>query len=283
MESEMIEFPVIIDESNEVITLFLDKETAAKANQDEQFLRRIINQYKQNADGLKDALPSSAVTETITEEPRTNESKSKCFVWPDAAVLLLIEQYRGKEHEFNTGIKRHNVIWGDIATEMKEADKKYEVTGLQCSTKFAGLRRTYKNIYEQNKKSGNSHSSWGFYSVMDSLIGEKAYIKPLAEASSEGPTPQLISMNHLYQDHLLCLFWRTYEVRLKKDEVESILENYISDIKHERESMINQRDEERKKREEKREEKYEERRKSVKKCIVIIWKYKNHYLPSCRL
>ncbi|XP_071576315.1 uncharacterized protein [Temnothorax nylanderi] len=265
MESEMIEFPVIIDESNEVITLFLDKETAAKANQDEQFLRRIINQYKQNADGLKDALPSSAVTETITEEPRTNESKSKCFVWPDAAVLLLIEQYRGKEHEFNTGIKRHNVIWGDIATEMKEANKKYEVTGLQCSTKFAGLRRTYKNIYEQNKKSGNSHSSWGFYSVMDSLIGEKAYIKPLAEASSEGPTPPINIDEPSISGSSPLLVLEDLRSAPKKRRVESILENYISDIKHERESMINQRDEERKKREEKREEKYEERKKEREK------------------
>lgn len=94
-----------------------------------------------------------------------DESNLKCFVCPDAAVLLLIELYREKQHEFNTGTKRHNVIWGDIAAQMKEADKKYAVTGLQCSTKFSGLRRTYKNIYEQNKKSGNSHSSWAFYSV----------------------------------------------------------------------------------------------------------------------
>lgn len=32
-ESELIEFPVIIDESNELLTLFLSKENAAKANQ----------------------------------------------------------------------------------------------------------------------------------------------------------------------------------------------------------------------------------------------------------
>lgn len=85
-------------------------------------------------------------------------------MWPDAAVFLLIELYREKESEFNTG-KRHNVIWAEIAVQMKENNEKYAITGLQCSTKFAGLRRTYKNIYEQNKKSGNSHSSWAFYSV----------------------------------------------------------------------------------------------------------------------
>lgn len=86
----------------------------------------------------------------------------KSFVWPDAAVFLLIELYRERQHEFNSGTKKHNVIWKDIAAEMKD---KYPVTGLQCSTKLAGLRRTYKNIHDQNKKSGNSHNAWAFYSV----------------------------------------------------------------------------------------------------------------------
>jgi len=73
MEKELIEFPVIIDDTNEVLTLFLNKETAARANQgieintiniftkrercyynlesnftDEEFLRSIINKYQQN-------------------------------------------------------------------------------------------------------------------------------------------------------------------------------------------------------------------------------------------
>lgn len=86
-------------------------------------------------------------------------------MWPDAAVSLLIELYREKEHEFNNGMKRHNVIWADIAAQMRQTNEKYTVSGLQCSTKFSGLKRTYKNILEQNKKSGNSHNSWAFYSV----------------------------------------------------------------------------------------------------------------------
>ncbi|XP_011866064.1 PREDICTED: zinc finger protein with KRAB and SCAN domains 2-like [Vollenhovia emeryi] len=148
-------------------------------------------------------------------------------------------------------MKRHNAIWGEIATQMKEADKKYIVTGLQCSTKFAGLKRTYKNIYEQNKKSGNSHSSWAFYSVMDSLIGEKAYIKPPAEASSEGPAPPKAeepftsgSSSPLSSENL--------RSAPKKRRVESILENYIDEMKHEKENLKHQRDEERKTREEER-------------------------------
>ncbi|CAL1687630.1 unnamed protein product [Lasius platythorax] len=234
-------------------------------------------------DGLKDALPSSVIETNTEEEPRINESNLKCFVCPDAAVLLLIELYREKQHEFNTGTKRHNVIWGDIAAQMKEADKKYAVTGLQCSTKFSGLRRTFKNIYEQNKKSGNSHSSWAFYSVMDSLIGEKAYIKPPAEASSEGPAPSILVKPSTSGSLSPLLFSEDLRSASKKRQVENILEKYIDDIKHERESIQKERDEERKKREKKEKQNMKKRRKSVKKCIMIIWKYKNHYLPSCRL
>jgi len=86
-------------------------------------------------------------------------------VWPDAAVFLLIELYRERQHDFNTGTRKHNAIWEDIAAQMQETDIRYTVTGLQCSTKLFGLKRTYKNIRDQNKKSGNSHSSWAFYSV----------------------------------------------------------------------------------------------------------------------
>lgn len=75
----------------------------------------------------------------------------------DAAVFLLIDLYREREHEFN-GPKR-NIIWAEIAAQIKETDTKYNVTGLQCSIKFAGLKRTYKNIHEQNKKSGNTRNS----------------------------------------------------------------------------------------------------------------------------
>jgi len=46
----------------------------------------------------------------------------------------------------------------------------------------------------------------------------------------------------------------------KKRGVENILENYISDIRHERESVKQQRDEERKIAEDKREAKYKEKK-----------------------
>ncbi|XP_029172175.1 uncharacterized protein LOC114941365, partial [Nylanderia fulva] len=242
----LVKVPVI-DENNEVFTLILDQKTAAKANQDPQFLQDIFIKWKENKcnteglnNGNKDVLCVPEIN--TTEEP--DESNSKSFVWPDAAVLLLVELYREREQEFNTGMKRHNIIWGEIAAQIKETDKKYIVTGLQCSTKFAGLKRTYKNIYEQNKKSGNSHSSWAFYSVMDSLLGEKAYIQPPAEASSEGPSQPILSTSGSLSP---ASFSEDLRSAPKKRRVENILENYIDNIKQERETTKKERDEERKK------------------------------------
>lgn len=91
--------------------------------------------------------------------------KSKAFIWPDKAILLLLELYREREEDFSNGIKRANKIWTEIAIEMKKANPKYEVTSQQCTTKLAGLKRTYKNIIDQNKKSGNHRNSWEFFSV----------------------------------------------------------------------------------------------------------------------
>jgi len=54
---------------------------------------------------------------------------------------------------------------------MKEnSNGKYSVTGLQCSVKMSGLKRTFKNIRDQNKKSGNCRNTWAFYSVNLFLI-----------------------------------------------------------------------------------------------------------------
>jgi len=94
----------------------------------------------------------------------------KSFSWPENAVLLLLELYREREEEFLLGFKRHNVLWKEIAVAMKETNEKYNLTGQQCSNKLAGLKRTYKNINDQNKRSGNCQSSWPFLSVIICFI-----------------------------------------------------------------------------------------------------------------
>ncbi|KYQ50807.1 hypothetical protein ALC60_10099 [Trachymyrmex zeteki] len=100
----------------------------------------------------------------------------KIFVWPDKAVLLLLELYREREEDFSSGMKRSNKIWAEIAISMKDANSSYAVTGQQCASKMSGLKRTYKNITDQNKKSGNHRSSWAFFSVRI-LLYKQTYCK----------------------------------------------------------------------------------------------------------
>jgi len=54
-------------------------------------------------------------------------------------------------------------IWSLIAAEMKKHG--HNVTGPQCLSKFSGLKRTYKAIKDNNKKSGSRIRIWPYFSV----------------------------------------------------------------------------------------------------------------------
>lgn len=71
--------------------------------------------------------------------------------------------YREKEEEFSNSFKRNNKIWAEIAAEMNKVNPTYKITVQQCTSKMFGLKRTYKNIVDMNKKSGNNRNSWAFF------------------------------------------------------------------------------------------------------------------------
>ncbi|XP_072750743.1 uncharacterized protein [Anoplolepis gracilipes] len=165
-------------------------------------------------------------------------NKKEFFTWPDKAILLLLDIYRNKESEF-AGLKRHNKIWNEISNEMKEAN--YNVTGTQCQNKMSGLKRTYKNITDSNKKSGNHSSSWAFYSTMDSIFGEKAWVDPVSLAGSDNP-PSPGSFSEKLSSTLsekstadrIGSTMAADELKPKKRRVKSILESFITEIKEEK-------------------------------------------------
>ncbi|CAG9772459.1 unnamed protein product [Ceutorhynchus assimilis] len=111
----------------------------------------------------------------------SQSSKDEPFIWSERAVLLLLEQYECHVEEFKKNL-RHERIWSSIAAQLIE--KGHLVNGRQCSIKWSGLKRTYKNIKDQKDRSGASAVSWPFYSAMTTLLGDKAYMKPVALASS---------------------------------------------------------------------------------------------------
>lgn len=174
-------------------------------------------------------------------EEKEKDDGKETFTWPEKAVLLLLELYREREHEFTTGLKCHNKLWSEIVCELKNSN--YNVSAVQVQNKMSGLKRTYKKIKDFNVKSGNHNSSWTYYSVMDSLFDEKSWVSPPATASSDGPSAlnELVAVASLSSSTCNSFSSTDFEIqdnsssKLKKRKVKVILESFISDLKNDRE------------------------------------------------
>ncbi|XP_011697019.1 PREDICTED: uncharacterized protein LOC105455412 [Wasmannia auropunctata] len=273
-EEELHEFPVIVEETNDVETL-LSKDELNKITKDPNLLKTLVTKELNNTSRVP---AETSETSNYCEENENNEnsagSSTKEFLWPDAAVYLLLELYRERETDFTTGMKRHYVIWSEIASKMIEhSNGKYNITGQQCSAKLSGLKRTYiENIVDQNKKSGNCRNSWAFFSVIDSILGKKAYITPPAIASSEGPAESTSSTSSSTESIIDSPLSSNPQ---KKRRVETVLESFIKDIKEEREEARIKREIERQefnRLKEERYEKHKEEREQMHKEKIEIQK-----------
>lgn len=83
--------------------------------------------------------------------------------WSHEAILLLLETYRQREHAMYSGKISHKKAWKEIAEILN--NKGYVVTAKQCTTRVNTMKRTYKNIKDYNKKSGNNKRTWKYYNV----------------------------------------------------------------------------------------------------------------------
>lgn len=179
------------------------------------------------------------------DEENHKDDEKETFIWPEKAIMLFLELYREREHEFTTGLKRHNKLWSEIASELKNSN--YNVSAVQVQNKMSSLKRTYKKIKDFNAKSGNHNSSWAYYSVMDSLYGDKSWISPPAVASSDGPIASSALASSSSSSK--CSFSSQFSMdnfesqdiisssKSKKRKVEVILDSFISDLKSNRDQM----------------------------------------------
>lgn len=83
---------------------------------------------------------------------------------------------------FSIGKISQKRVWESISGVL--CSHGYDVTGPQCQSKFNGMKRTFKSIKDHNSKSGNNPRSWPYTEVMESLLGEKPFMNPIALASS---------------------------------------------------------------------------------------------------
>ncbi|XP_018402631.1 PREDICTED: uncharacterized protein LOC108779670 [Cyphomyrmex costatus] len=123
------------------------------------------------------------LSEIIQEEP--------AFKWPHEAILILMEEYRLRQKDFISGKMSQKKIWLLIAAKMLKHG--YKVSGLQCVSKFSGLKRTYKAVKSHNKKYGDGSRTWTYFPLMDDLLG-KSSMSSVTTVSSTGKRSQIESV-----------------------------------------------------------------------------------------
>lgn len=125
------------------------------------------------------------------EETNVFSNEDTAFKWAHEAILLLINEYEKQNACLNSKSVSQKKIWERISLQLSNYG--YVVTGPQCQSKFAGLKKTYKNIKDHNSKSGNSAKHWSYFTLMDNLLVEKPYISPVATCSSTGKNTRKLS------------------------------------------------------------------------------------------
>lgn len=90
----------------------------------------VANFNNQDSESLESTESCGGVnTEEETHKESVDE-KETTFIWSDKAVMLFLEIYREREHEFTAGLKRHNKLWAEIASKLQKSN--YNVS---CSPK----------------------------------------------------------------------------------------------------------------------------------------------------
>ncbi|EZA50548.1 hypothetical protein DMN91_004308 [Ooceraea biroi] len=206
---------------------------------------------------------------SLENDAKKNKDEKETFTWPEKAVMLCLELYREREHEFTAGLKRHNKLWAEIVSELRNYN--YNVSAVQVQNKLSSLKRTYKKSKDSNAKSGNHNSCWAYYSIMNSLFGEKSWVSPVAVASSDGPiAPSALassssSICHSSSPSPIDKFeYQDSSSKPKKRKVKTILDSFVSDIQRNRDQMKEERREQRLEKEKRKEQRWEASRAEKK-------------------
>ncbi|KAL1489120.1 hypothetical protein ABEB36_011086 [Hypothenemus hampei] len=139
--------------------------TEIRMHMHEQHLSKYISKYF--------PISSNILEFTVTDTVEIGDS----IKWAPHQVLLLIRLVEENFDNFNTQVKKK--IWVLIAEKMSLILNK-KITHEQIDNKWKGLKKTYKKIKDENKRSGNAPLKWEFFNVMDSFMKKRPEIIPLA-------------------------------------------------------------------------------------------------------
>ncbi|KYN12719.1 hypothetical protein ALC57_15110 [Trachymyrmex cornetzi] len=126
--------------------------------------------------------------QTTSENYTNNLSEEKgTFHWPHEVILLLLALHEEHECQIKNGKISMKKLWNIIALELNK--KGYSVTDLQCKSKMAGMKNTYKSIKDYNAKSSNNPRRWQYFDIMDKQFNDKPWVAPILTLDSANPSP----------------------------------------------------------------------------------------------
>ncbi|XP_011687018.1 PREDICTED: uncharacterized protein LOC105449462 [Wasmannia auropunctata] len=192
----------LFDPQHEITYILnVSEEDAKRAKEDLQFATHLLNKHMQNSHCQSDLNPAgsnaqnTSTTTSVAEnvdvlniiQREDNDSQKKDnFRWPHEAILLLLQIYSENEHQLTSGKTTHKKFWDLVASKLIEHS--YDVTGIQCKSKMAGLKNTYKNVKDHNNKSGNNRRTWQYFDIMDEMFIKKPWVQPVLTLDSENST-----------------------------------------------------------------------------------------------
>ncbi|KAG9484881.1 hypothetical protein GDO78_008144 [Eleutherodactylus coqui] len=97
-------------------------------------------------------------------------------LWTTAGVKLLIVTYSEYAHCFQSAKYKKKDVWHTISERLQEHG--YNVTGEQCNNKWKLLMKQYKNVVDNNAKSGRSRISCRYYDELEEALGRSKEINP---------------------------------------------------------------------------------------------------------
>lgn len=99
------------------------------------------------------------------------------YIFTHEKILTLINLYQTYKKLVGREIKSIKKMWEKIAQEFSNRYK-ITVTSSKCENKFKVLERQYKNVKDNNNKTGRGRRDFPYEDEFDKIFGKKLSIKP---------------------------------------------------------------------------------------------------------
>lgn len=139
------------------------------------------------------------------EIPNTQTSQSdpsKLFKWDDNDVRLLIESYSQHKQLLKKGKLTKKQLFERVAHHFNTKSKVI-VSGEQCLRKWNKLVQKYKEVEDNNKRTGRANKDWKYMDSMAECMGDSPNVNPAYtfDTSSSSPSPSACSLETTNDDN----------------------------------------------------------------------------------